>query len=145
MRASSVTGLVSGSVRSLGQRPVASIQASWTQRKAFGQLDQKRNSATLAEAPSPLHDLSQPEAIPESARRAEAKKIFTDAVAATAPRNSWTRQEISAIYYQPPLELAYQAVRFLALKPGNEPQLTGARPPSTDDSTAPGRFSFALS
>lgn len=40
----------------------------------------------------------------------DGKKLVADAVAATQPRNNWTKEEISAIYYQPLLELAYQAV-----------------------------------
>ncbi|KAK6541499.1 biotin synthase [Orbilia ellipsospora] len=40
---------------------------------------------------------------------ANAKKIFQDAVAATAPRQNWTRKEIATIYYQPLLELTHQA------------------------------------
>lgn len=42
------------------------------------------------------------------------KKIFQDAVAADHVRHNWTRQEIAAIYYQPLLELAYQAVRLFS-------------------------------
>lgn len=38
------------------------------------------------------------------------RQIFMDAVKATAPRNNWTRKEVAAIYYQPMLELAHQAV-----------------------------------
>lgn len=55
----------------------------------------------------------------EDAKEAVRSKIFMDAVQATAPRQNWTREEISAIFYQPLLELAYQAVRvphFLQLK-----------------------------
>lgn len=40
----------------------------------------------------------------------DGRKLVADAVAATKPRNNWTREEISAIYYQPLLDLAYQAV-----------------------------------
>ncbi len=40
------------------------------------------------------------------------RKIFYDAVAADHVRNNWTRPEIAAIYYQPLLELAHQAVSF---------------------------------
>lgn len=40
-----------------------------------------------------------------------ARMILRRAVAADASRQDWTRKEIAAIYYQPPLELAYQAVR----------------------------------
>lgn len=39
-----------------------------------------------------------------------ARRVFLDAVAAKAPRRDWTRKEIASIYYQPLMELAYQAV-----------------------------------
>ncbi|KAK3937780.1 hypothetical protein QBC46DRAFT_177126 [Diplogelasinospora grovesii] len=42
-------------------------------------------------------------------RQQRAKRILQDAVAATAPRHDWTREEISAIYYQPLMELAFQS------------------------------------
>lgn len=146
MRASLVAGLVPGSLRSMGQRPIVSTHSSWAKRARVVWIHQRRNDATLAEAPSLLDDLAiQPEVIPESARRAQSKKILMSAVAATAPRTTWTRQEISAIYYQPVLELAYQAVGFLSLKLGNGAILTKERAPFTDGSTAPARSSYALS
>lgn len=40
----------------------------------------------------------------------DGKKLLADAVAATKPRNNWTKEEIAAIYYQPLLELTYQSV-----------------------------------
>ncbi|KAH8906422.1 biotin synthase [Coniochaeta sp. PMI_546] len=42
-------------------------------------------------------------------QRQRAKRILHDAVAATAPRHNWTREEVAAIYYQPLMELAFQA------------------------------------
>ncbi|OIW28163.1 hypothetical protein CONLIGDRAFT_464768 [Coniochaeta ligniaria NRRL 30616] len=45
-------------------------------------------------------------------RQQRAKRILQDAVAATAPRHNWTKEEIAAIYYQPLMELAFQAVRI---------------------------------
>lgn len=42
----------------------------------------------------------------------DGKKLMAEAVAATKPRNNWTREEIAAIYYQPLLELTYQSVCF---------------------------------
>lgn len=41
---------------------------------------------------------------------AAARRIFLDAIAAEAPRRDWTKKEIASIYYQPLMELAYQAV-----------------------------------
>lgn len=47
----------------------------------------------------------------ENASKSEInRQIFLDAVNATAPRRNWTRKEVAAIYYQPVLELAHQAV-----------------------------------
>lgn len=46
----------------------------------------------------------------DEARQQRARQILREAVSATAPRTNWTRQEIAAIYYQPLLELTYQAV-----------------------------------
>ena len=40
------------------------------------------------------------------------RQVLRDAVAAAAPRYTWSREEIAAIYHQPLMELAYQAVRI---------------------------------
>jgi biotin synthase len=53
----------------------------------------------------------------EHGRRQQAKRILQDAVAATAPRHNWTREEVAAIYYQPLMELAFQAVSSTSIKP----------------------------
>lgn len=45
----------------------------------------------------------------------EPASIFDQAVAATGPRNTWTKDEISQIYKTPLMELAYAAVRPSAL------------------------------
>lgn len=42
---------------------------------------------------------------------AKANPTLRDAVAATAPRNDWTREQITAIYHEPLMELVHQAVR----------------------------------
>ena len=117
MKAPTVAGLAS--LRSAGRRSTnAAFRAPWTTTarssssplKPFGHI-QSRNGATLVDTPTAAHDLASGEVPPESpARTAEASQIFRDAVAATAPRQNWTRREISAIYYQPLLELAHQAV-----------------------------------
>ncbi|KAK0630469.1 hypothetical protein B0T17DRAFT_616119 [Bombardia bombarda] len=44
-------------------------------------------------------------------REQRARRILQVAVAATAPRHDWTREEIAAIYYRPLMELAYQAAK----------------------------------
>lgn len=43
-------------------------------------------------------------------RQRRAKQILQTAAAATELRHDWTREEISAIFYQPLMELTYQAV-----------------------------------
>ncbi|GME25837.1 biotin synthase [Neofusicoccum parvum] len=45
----------------------------------------------------------------EAEREANAREILKKAVSATAPRNNWTKEEISAIYYTPLMDLAFQA------------------------------------
>jgi hypothetical protein len=51
----------------------------------------------------------------EEERRENARRILHDAVAAKSPRHDWTREEIASIYYQPLIELSYQAVRNILL------------------------------
>lgn len=46
----------------------------------------------------------------EKQRAEKRKQIMREAVTATQVRHDWTKEEIAAIYYQPVLELAYQAV-----------------------------------
>ncbi|POR35935.1 Biotin synthase, mitochondrial [Tolypocladium paradoxum] len=116
MRAPTAAGLAS--LRCAGRRSTAAaLQAPWMTTalspsrplSPFGHT-QSRTGATLVDTPTAAHGLAQGELPPESpARQAEASKIFRDAVAATGPRQDWTRREISAIYYQPLLELAHQA------------------------------------
>jgi biotin synthase len=72
-------------------------------------------AAAQTVSPSPLtasQQLPQASASPEhdGERQQKAAQILREAVAATAPRHNWTRDEISAIFYQPLMELAYQAV-----------------------------------
>jgi biotin synthase len=82
--------------------------------------------AAPAIEPSTTH-VTQPTTTPSPPPRLNAdeqrraRQIFQQAVAATAPRYDWTRDEIAAIYNQPLLELAYQAVSqtsFSSYAPG---------------------------
>ncbi|KAI1880581.1 hypothetical protein JX265_000821 [Neoarthrinium moseri] len=43
------------------------------------------------------------------ASNVKGNKVLCDAIAATAPRNNWTRDEIAAIYNEPLMELVHQA------------------------------------
>ncbi|KAL5630133.1 hypothetical protein BROUX41_000005 [Berkeleyomyces rouxiae] len=68
------------------------------------------SSAAEAVALGPEEAVVHENTIASEAYRSErAKKIFADAVARTELRHNWTRDEIAAIYYQPLLELAFQA------------------------------------
>ncbi|KAF6830484.1 biotin synthase [Colletotrichum musicola] len=62
----------------------------------------------VAVAPAPPPPAEDP-SLAAAQRAIEAKKIFHNAVNATEIRHNWTREEISAIYYQPLMELAFQA------------------------------------
>lgn len=64
----------------------------------------------VAVAPAPPPPAEDPH-LAAAQRAIEAKKIFHKAVNTTEVRHDWTREEISAIYYQPLMELAFQAVR----------------------------------
>ncbi|KAK3293151.1 uncharacterized protein B0H64DRAFT_206849 [Chaetomium fimeti] len=83
-------------------------------------LTQLTRAACVGYSPARMSTAAAAQAIPSTAnpadqelldseRRQRAREILQDAVAATAPRHDWTREEISAIFYQPLMELAYQA------------------------------------
>ncbi|KAJ4291243.1 biotin synthase [Collariella sp. IMI 366227] len=66
--------------------------------------------STVVEAPSQTpHPPSSPQVQHDAERQQRAQRILQEAVVTIAPRHDWTRDEISAIYYQPLMELAYQA------------------------------------
>ncbi|KAF3168946.1 biotin synthase [Orbilia oligospora] len=69
----------------------------------------RKGTAAAFAAPAASAPEQHPELVQDFTRQQNAKRILQEAVAATAPRQNWTRQEISAIYYQPLLELAHQA------------------------------------
>lgn len=87
----------SSAAQRLESRPASDFQAF------------KSTAATQPVAPVPEAEAA---AVSEGvdAQTEANRKIFMDAVNATATRNNWTRQEVAAIYYQPVLELAHQAV-----------------------------------
>lgn len=72
----------------------------------------------LAKQYSTVHDVPRTTgSIPHTAPPSpEPASIFEQAVAATGPRNTWTKDEISQIYKIPLMELAYAAVRSSVLK-----------------------------
>ncbi|TPX11838.1 uncharacterized protein E0L32_007575 [Thyridium curvatum] len=78
-------------------------------RSLATQVDTPRSTPSGISPPPPPPVETTPETLEQQERERKARKIFQDAVAATAPRNNWTKEEISAIYYQPLMELAYQA------------------------------------
>lgn len=79
----------------------------------------RRNStavASSADAAAPVPFPHPPGLYsPQDAKAESARRILLAAASATRPRNDWTRGEVSAMYYQPLLELAHQAVRTLHL------------------------------
>ena len=62
--------------------------------------------------PPPPGQTSRPVAISHQDGSPKHLSPLQAAAAATAPRHNWTRDEIAAIYHQPLMELAYQAVRL---------------------------------
>jgi hypothetical protein len=99
-------------------------------------------------APPPQQP-SQQERVHAEAR----KKVFRDAVAADTIRHNWTKEEISAIYYQPLLELAFQAVsrpqRALLLPVSSGRHISNMfifnRATSTENFTSPAKYNYARS
>ncbi|KAK5989374.1 Biotin synthase [Cladobotryum mycophilum] len=93
--------------RCAGRSIPLSCRISALQRVAVP-FSQSRSNSSVVEAPL---DFGAPEPPPPQPRGlgVDKKRVLADAVAATKPRQNWTREEISAIYYQPLLELAYQA------------------------------------
>ncbi|GAB1318046.1 biotin synthase [Madurella fahalii] len=84
-----------------------------------------RRQAPLACMSTIVADRSLPSSVPPpppprpadrartNAERSErAREILRGSVAATAPRHDWTREDISAIYHYPLMELAYQAANI---------------------------------
>ena len=104
-------------------------------------VSQRRTGATLVDTPTSTHEV--PEAVENTVRDTNARKIFKDAVSATAPRQSWTRDEISAIYYQPLMELTHQAVSAGACHISNVADFCRAL--FTAASTVLGKYSCAHS
>lgn len=82
---------------------------AWRAHKLVLPLRAARWNSSLVDIPAQKFD--PPVTSHEQAQEEVRRKIFQDAVKATAPRQNWTREEISAIFYQPLLDLAYQAVR----------------------------------
>ena len=73
-------------------------------------------SATAARSYSTVHDLphasssfAQP---PTAPAPTEGISVFQRAINATAPRNDWTKEQISEIHQTPLMELAFAAVCF---------------------------------
>ncbi|KAL2169498.1 hypothetical protein VTG60DRAFT_5967 [Thermothelomyces hinnuleus] len=60
----------------------------------------ERSDSSAVQAPAPVFD---------AGRQQKADQILRDAVKATTPRHDWTREEISAIFYQPLMKLVYHA------------------------------------
>ncbi len=101
----------------------------------------------FASPPPQPHHLRRTQSSPRNHGRdnPNAQAILQSAVAATAPRNVWTREEIAQIYHQPLMELVFQSVsnrlmHLLSLAPA---LLTPRRrrPTSTAASTTPPKSS----
>lgn len=70
----------------------------------------RMNSTAAVETPT---EIASPFPFPQRQdldKQQNARQILLGAAAATRPRNDWTEQEVSAMYHQPLLELAHQAV-----------------------------------
>jgi biotin synthase len=85
-----------------------SFSPSFRQIPAVVRINSRANSTAVD---SPVNFGAAPPPPPQQQKSGlDGKKLVAEAVAASQPRNNWTKEEISAIYYQPLLELSYQAV-----------------------------------
>jgi biotin synthase len=69
---------------------------------------------------------------------APSQSVFQNAVQAESPRNTWTKEEIAAVYNMPLIDLTYAAVRIHStalLSASTEPASFFDSLPSTDVST----------
>ncbi|KAJ4263598.1 biotin synthase [Fusarium torreyae] len=97
-------------------RLAALRQISTTSRRALPASARWQHSRAMSTVVDYHPPSSQPPPPPPGAheaiekQRAEKRKqILREAVTSTQVRHDWTKEEIAAIYYQPVLELAYQA------------------------------------
>lgn len=98
--------------RSLGALRLQAVQAP--RAHALRAWHRQMHAAAAVVEDIPLPQTLPPSSVATShnttaTTKHDAQRIFRDALAATEPRNTWTREEISAIYYQPLMDLAYQA------------------------------------
>lgn len=77
-----------------------------------------RANSTASEAHIEFEQAPESSPLQQNLSSVDKNKILKDAVTAKEPRHNWTREQIAALYYQPLLELAYQAVSasFLSRK-----------------------------
>ncbi|KXJ89006.1 hypothetical protein Micbo1qcDRAFT_122552 [Microdochium bolleyi] len=121
--------MVAGSLRAAARTvPRVGPNSAVCSRSTAHQLRAIAGAATTATAPEaaippislsslPRTPLTTPKAASaghevrngDNTTRREASTILREAVAATAPRNDWSKQEVAAIYYHPLLDLAFQS------------------------------------
>ncbi|KAL1900377.1 biotin synthase [Ceratocystis pirilliformis] len=92
--------------RAAAQTPRAFCPLSLRLASSFRHMSSLTAEAVAPNTEQPVYENT---AEKEAHRTEKAKKIFAEAVARTELRHDWTREEIAAIYYQPLLELAFQA------------------------------------
>lgn len=104
-----------------GPSPLQRSPAAGTRAYAAAETSEPRWSKSTLPGPPPpplptaavVAEAAPSEAAAvNEATSAWSKGVFKDAVKAVAPRNNWTREEISAVYHQPLMELVQQAVSF---------------------------------
>ncbi|KIL88062.1 hypothetical protein FAVG1_08945 [Fusarium avenaceum] len=87
-----------------GNRLSLPATARWQHSRAMSTVvDFQPRPSQPPPPPTGAHDAA------EKQRAEKSKQILHEAVTATQVRHDWTKEQIAAIYYQPALELAYQA------------------------------------
>ncbi|KAK4174797.1 putative biotin synthase [Triangularia setosa] len=91
--------------RMRGQSPI--VGAHWL--RTVSHRRQLSTATAAATANASVHNV---EPIQDNAKRQQwARQVLQDAVAATAPRHNWSKEETAIIYHQPLMDLAFQAAQ----------------------------------
>ncbi|EXF76741.1 biotin synthase [Colletotrichum fioriniae PJ7] len=109
MKANAMAVARTAALRGLGRTSLSSQfthkQLPVVSRACMSSVAEAVGVAPAPPPPTPVNDAE----LKAAQRSIEAKKILQKAASATTVRHDWTREEISAIYYQPLMELAFQA------------------------------------
>ncbi|KAK4678797.1 biotin synthase [Podospora pseudoanserina] len=90
-----------------GQTPIVGASSRWLTTLGH----RRQQSTTTADATANANDQDVASIQDNVEHQQWARQVLRDAVAAAAPRYTWSKEETAAIYHQPLMELAFQAAQ----------------------------------